>query len=96
MSAVQERLALFRGAAAELLSYETSHSKLVLELRHKSAGVINIVMEDVYAIWGPVAWPKSDISVTKDHARSEFLVRDSRAGVLVTCGLVWIDDIRTE
>ena len=92
MSTIQERLVSFRGAGAEIWSYTTSHSKLVLRLRHESAGILNIVMEDVYGIWGPVAWPDSQLSVTKDEASKEYIVRDSCAGFLVTCGLVLATD----
>lgn len=79
------------GGQAELWSYSTSHSKLVLQLRHDDVGTVDVIMEDVYAIWGPVAWSSAFLTVSEHPESRDIIVRDSSAGFLVTCGLVRVE-----
>lgn len=76
----------WHGSSAELWSYSTSHSRLVVKLRSE-AGAVFIVMEDVRGVWGAVAWPCSRLRAVRDDANKEWIVRDSEAGFFVTCGL---------
>jgi hypothetical protein len=85
---VQAVVKRWSGAGAELWSYCTSHSKLILRLRASDRKVLYLVMEDVLAIWGPVAWPNSELTISRDVAAKEWIVRDVRAGFCVPCGLV--------
>ena len=82
----------WRGAGAELWSYATSHSKLVLRLRSSDRKKLYVVMEDVRAIWGPVVWPNNELTVSRDAETKEWIVRDVGAGFCVPCGLVRITE----
>jgi len=90
---IQHTLDNWRGAGAELWSYSTSHSRLVLRLRNPKKEVLYIIMEDVYAIFGIVSWPNSDLVAMYNDARREWLVRDIRSGFVAPCGLVRLSDV---
>jgi hypothetical protein len=89
---IKQTLFNWQGSGAEIWSYSTSHSRLVIRLRNQEKQLLYIIMEDVYGIFGVVAWPNADIAATYDDIRREWVVRDARVGFVVPCGAVQLAD----
>lgn len=89
-SELMEHLSRMRRGSVEISSYAVSHSVLILRVAHPEHVTLELIMQDVQGIWGPVCWPACELAILRDASRKEVIVRDATAGFLAVCGSVAI------
>ncbi len=84
---VNERLAKWRGAHAQLWSYTAAHATLEVRLffPHRP-GNLYLVCSPCESIAGPVYWEPCDLTAADDQAEEDlFVVQDQRSCVCLRC-----------